>query len=73
MKALLEILVGCGFSKVGVELLGYPPFRPSLYQFGGRKVPLYGYFWIVLDKLTTLGAFKCLKELVVFCSLKVYS
>lgn len=44
LKGLLGVLVGSGFRVLNVELVGYPLFKPWLYQFSNKKVPWYGYF-----------------------------
>lgn len=69
-KALMDVLSRNRFSVTGIEMLGYPLFKASLYQYHNKRVPWYGYFWIIFDKLTNLKPLRYLKESIVFCTKK---
>lgn len=67
---LLKALIEAGFEKCEVKLLGFPPFKPWIYEFSSRKLPLFAFLWIASDKLTNRKPLRLLKETIVFFAIK---
>jgi len=67
---LAQTLNRANFKAVSMQLLGFPPFRPALYEFSNRKLPWYAYLWVAFNKLTDTKPLNLLKATVVFCATK---
>lgn len=67
---LIRILNHSGFQVCDAKLLGFPPFRPWVYEFSNRKIPFYAYVWIIFNKLTERKPLNLLKETVAFRAIK---
>lgn len=67
---LLQALIEAGFKKCGVKLLGFPPFKPWIYEFSSKKLPWYAFLWIAFDSLTNRKHLTLLKDTIVFLALK---
>lgn len=67
---LLQALIEAGFKKCKVKLLGFPSFKPWIYEFSGKKLPWFAFLWIVFDSLTNRKQLRLLKETIVFLALK---
>lgn len=49
-----------------LELLGFPPFQPWLYEYSNRKPPWFSWLWIAFDKVTGKKPLRQLKNMMVF-------
>ena len=67
---LLRALIEAGFKKCRVKLLGFPPFKPWIYEFSDRKLPWFAFLWIAFDNLTNRKQLRLLKDTIVFLALK---
>jgi ubiquinone/menaquinone biosynthesis C-methylase UbiE len=67
---LIQLLNKTKFSKCKVKLLGFPPFKPWVYEYSNKKPPWFAHIWVVLDKLTNIKPFNMFKETIVFLAQK---
>lgn len=70
LEKLMQALNHAHFQVRDMELLGFPPFRPWLYQFSNKKIPWYAYMWIIFNRLTDIKPLNFLKEMMVFRAIK---
>jgi len=70
VSGLLRSLIEAGFQRGKVKLLGFPPFRASIYEFYEKKLPWFAFFWIVFDKLTNINRLRLIKNMMVFSAQK---
>ncbi|MEM2704220.1 MAG: class I SAM-dependent methyltransferase [Candidatus Bathyarchaeia archaeon] len=66
---LIKILAK-NFRKYEVSCLGFPPFKPWVYQFSNKKPPRFAYIWIAYDKITNRVPLKIFKETIIFLAKK---
>lgn len=69
-KKLIQTLERQDFQVQDITLLGFPPFQPWIYHYRKKKIPVYAYFWILLDKITNKPPLSVLKEVMVFNATK---
>jgi 2-polyprenyl-3-methyl-5-hydroxy-6-metoxy-1,4-benzoquinol methylase len=69
-KSLIRILKDSNFHIQNIKLLGFPPFQPWLYHYSQKKIPIYAYLWILLDKITNKNPLNLLKEVIIFSAIK---
>jgi 2-polyprenyl-3-methyl-5-hydroxy-6-metoxy-1,4-benzoquinol methylase len=67
---LARLLNHANFQICSLELLGFPFFRPNLYEFSSRNPPWYAHLWIIFDRLTRRKPLSFLKETIIFCATK---
>ena len=67
---LQKSLIEAGFKKCKVRTLGFPFFKPWVYEFSNKKLPWFAFIWIAFDKLTNREPLRLLKETMVFLALK---
>lgn len=67
---LVRALIEAGFKKCRVMLLGFPSFKPWIYEFSDRKLPWFAFFWIAFDSLTNRKQLRLLKDTIVFFAMK---
>jgi len=70
VSGLLRSLIEAGFKRRKVKLLGFPPFRSSIYEFYENKLPWFAFFWIIFDKLTNVNRLRLMKNTMVFFAQK---
>jgi 2-polyprenyl-3-methyl-5-hydroxy-6-metoxy-1,4-benzoquinol methylase len=67
---LMQTLNRANFQACNVNLIGFPPFQPSVYEFSNKKLPWYAYVWIVFNRLTEKKPLNFLKETMLFHAVK---
>jgi 2-polyprenyl-3-methyl-5-hydroxy-6-metoxy-1,4-benzoquinol methylase len=69
IPGLLQTLIKAGFKGCRIKLLGYPPFKPWLYE-SSERLPWFVFLWIFFDTLTSLEQLRIFKETIVFIASK---
>jgi ubiquinone/menaquinone biosynthesis C-methylase UbiE len=55
-----------------ITVFGFPPFNASPYKYNTeKKVPIYAYLWIVLNKIEGYTPLRLLREILVFKASKL--